>query len=231
MAPSVTTVRRNQFSRCVDSRRACSPRQSASILTISTGRTIRYPDPRSLSRGAHPVHGPDAVVDRRPGAVAGSCRLASQESDAVRQVPGKAATPLTRLVELPGRGVTRVWECAGPRDAETLMLIHGVTFTAELNWGKVFAPLSRHFRVVAIDLRGRAAPPGAYAESRPSRVPAAQRHSLRCRSAGAGDSAWPTIHHCIWTVYRMRAARQEPRVRIPYGSTRAGGEYARGLTR
>jgi pimeloyl-ACP methyl ester carboxylesterase len=34
------------------------------------------------------------------------------------------------------------------------MLIHGVTFTAELNWGHVFAPLSRHFRVVAIDLRG-----------------------------------------------------------------------------
>jgi pimeloyl-ACP methyl ester carboxylesterase len=34
------------------------------------------------------------------------------------------------------------------------MLIHGVTFTAELNWGKVFAPLSRHFRVIAIDLRG-----------------------------------------------------------------------------
>jgi pimeloyl-ACP methyl ester carboxylesterase len=34
------------------------------------------------------------------------------------------------------------------------MLIHGVTFTAELNWAKVFAPLSRHFRVIAIDLRG-----------------------------------------------------------------------------
>ena len=72
----------------------------------------------------------------------------------MRQVPGKAATPRTRLVELPGRGVTRVWECAGPPGAETLMLIHGVTFTAELNWGKVFAPLSRHFRVIAIDLRG-----------------------------------------------------------------------------
>ena len=72
----------------------------------------------------------------------------------MRQVPGKATTPRTRLVELPGRGVTRVWECAGPEGAETLMLIHGVTFTAELNWGKIFAPLSRHFRVVAIDLRG-----------------------------------------------------------------------------
>ena len=72
----------------------------------------------------------------------------------MRQVPGKAATLRTRLVELPGRGVTRVWECPGPRGAETLMLIHGVTFTAELNWGTVFAPLSRHFRVIAIDLRG-----------------------------------------------------------------------------
>jgi len=34
------------------------------------------------------------------------------------------------------------------------MLIHGLTFTAELNWGKVLARLGRHFRVVAADLRG-----------------------------------------------------------------------------
>jgi 3-oxoadipate enol-lactonase len=34
------------------------------------------------------------------------------------------------------------------------VLIHGVACTAELNWGKVFAPLARHFRVVAADLRG-----------------------------------------------------------------------------
>ena len=66
----------------------------------------------------------------------------------------EAATPLTRLVELPGRGTTRVWECPGPRGAETVVLIHGVACTAELNWGKVFAPLARHFRVVAADLRG-----------------------------------------------------------------------------
>jgi pimeloyl-ACP methyl ester carboxylesterase len=72
----------------------------------------------------------------------------------MRWVLGETATALTRLVELPGRGVTRVWECAGPRGAVTLILIHGVTFTAELNWGKVFAPLARHFRVIAMDLRG-----------------------------------------------------------------------------
>ncbi len=66
----------------------------------------------------------------------------------------EAAMPFTRLVELPGRGTTRVWECAGPPGAETLMLIHGVAGTAELNWGKVLAPLGRDFRVVAADLRG-----------------------------------------------------------------------------
>jgi pimeloyl-ACP methyl ester carboxylesterase len=66
----------------------------------------------------------------------------------------EAAMPVTRLVELPGRGTTRVWECAGPPGAGTLMLIHGVAGTAELNWGKAFAPLGRHFRVVAADLRG-----------------------------------------------------------------------------
>jgi len=70
------------------------------------------------------------------------------------QVAQDATAPQTRLAELPGRGVTRVWECAGPAGAPVLMLIHGVTVTAELNWGKVFVPLSRHFRVVAMDLRG-----------------------------------------------------------------------------
>ena len=66
----------------------------------------------------------------------------------------EAAMPFTRLVDLPGRGTTQVWECAGPRGAETVVLIHGVACTAELNWAKVFAPLGRHFRVVAADLRG-----------------------------------------------------------------------------
>ena len=43
---------------------------------------------------------------------------------------------------------------AQPPGAGTLMLIHGVSGTAEMNWGKVLGPLGRHFRVVAADLRG-----------------------------------------------------------------------------
>ena len=80
--------------------------------------------------------------------------LAVLESEAVRQELRETATPSTRLVNLPGRGTLRIWECSGPQGAETLVLIHGVAFTAELNWGKVLVPLSRHFRVIAVDLRG-----------------------------------------------------------------------------
>ena len=72
----------------------------------------------------------------------------------VPEEPCVPAKPVTWLVELPGRGTTRVWECAGPPGAGTLMLIHGVSGTAELNWGKVLGPLGQHFRVVAADLRG-----------------------------------------------------------------------------
>lgn len=72
----------------------------------------------------------------------------------MRHALSNAAAPRTRLVELPGRGITRVWECSGPPGAGTLVLIHGLTFTAELNWGRVLEPLSGHFRVIALDLRG-----------------------------------------------------------------------------
>jgi pimeloyl-ACP methyl ester carboxylesterase len=61
---------------------------------------------------------------------------------------------VTYQVELPGRGRTRVWECAGPPGAETLILLHGVTLTAELNWGRVLGQLGSRFRVIAFDQRG-----------------------------------------------------------------------------
>jgi 3-oxoadipate enol-lactonase len=57
-------------------------------------------------------------------------------------------------VELPGPRTLRVLECTGPRGAATLMLLHGLTLTAELNWGKVIDPLGQYFRVIALDLAG-----------------------------------------------------------------------------
>jgi len=62
------------------------------------------------------------------------------------------------VIERPGRGNIWVWECTGPPGAATLLLLHGVTLTAELNWGKVMAPLGRHFRLIALDLPGHGHP-------------------------------------------------------------------------
>jgi 3-oxoadipate enol-lactonase len=62
--------------------------------------------------------------------------------------------PPGRTVELPGRGGFFVREISGPPAAPTVLLLHGVTLTADLNWFGVFGSLGRHFRVVAPDLRG-----------------------------------------------------------------------------
>jgi 3-oxoadipate enol-lactonase len=62
--------------------------------------------------------------------------------------------PAGRDVWLPGRGRTFVREVAGPPDAPVVMLLHGWSATADLNWSACFEPLAHHFRVLAIDHRG-----------------------------------------------------------------------------
>lgn len=64
------------------------------------------------------------------------------------------ALPAGRYVWLPGRGRTFIRELDGPAGAPTIVLLHGWTATADLNWFPSFAPLAEHFRVVAIDHRG-----------------------------------------------------------------------------
>src|SRR5450755_3608200 len=65
--------------------------------------------------------------------------------------PGLQPSPPARLVELPGRGTTYVHEVHGPTGAPTVVLLHGWTVTAALNWFGCFEPLGRHFNVVALD--------------------------------------------------------------------------------
>jgi 3-oxoadipate enol-lactonase len=58
-------------------------------------------------------------------------------------------------VDLPRRGRTFVRVAEGPApDSPVVLLLHGWTATADLNWFRCYEPLSRHFRVVAIDHRG-----------------------------------------------------------------------------
>jgi pimeloyl-ACP methyl ester carboxylesterase len=69
-------------------------------------------------------------------------------------VVGLPRLPPGRDLALPGRGITFVRELPGPPGAPTLLLLHGWTASADLNWFACYAPLARHYRVVAVDHRG-----------------------------------------------------------------------------
>lgn len=62
--------------------------------------------------------------------------------------------PPGRAVSLPGRGTTFIRDLPGPPGAATVLLLHGWTVTADLNWFACYEALGRHFRVVALDHRG-----------------------------------------------------------------------------
>jgi pimeloyl-ACP methyl ester carboxylesterase len=73
--------------------------------------------------------------------------LSVQKLAAVSRPPG-------RVVEVPGRGDTFVYEMDGPPDAPVLFLVHGLVATTQLNWFPAFPILADRFRVIATDLRG-----------------------------------------------------------------------------
>lgn len=62
--------------------------------------------------------------------------------------------PAGRRIDLPGRGTIFVREAAGPAGAPTVLLVHGLLATADLNWSSAVPELAAHFRVIAPDLRG-----------------------------------------------------------------------------
>ena len=74
--------------------------------------------------------------------------------------PGGAVTtpplPPGGPVDLPGRGTTfhRDLPSRSGADAPAVVLLHGWTATADLNWFPAYDALAEHFRVVALDHRG-----------------------------------------------------------------------------
>ena len=69
-----------------------------------------------------------------------------------RQAPEAAAVRHT--LDLPGRGRLHVWESPGPPGAPALVLLHGATLNAMLNWSAIAPALADHYRIVTFDLRG-----------------------------------------------------------------------------
>lgn len=75
---------------------------------------------------------------------------------ALRDGGGMAAPvlPTGQAIDLPGRGTTFVRTLDGPPGAPAVVLLHGWTASADLNWFTCYEPLARHYRVMAIDHRG-----------------------------------------------------------------------------
>ncbi|MDQ1567203.1 MAG: hypothetical protein QOF96_2083 [Actinomycetota bacterium] len=71
--------------------------------------------------------------------------------------------PLGTRVELIGRGAPYVRYLPGPPGAPAVVLLHGLSGTADQTWAASYRDLNRCFSVVALDLRGHGGgiPPGS----------------------------------------------------------------------
>jgi 3-oxoadipate enol-lactonase len=94
------------------------------------------------------------------GAAADAEPAADHESAPARAAAVGAATPLVVPALPPGRdvelaaGTVHLRDAPGPDGAPAVVLLHGWTATADLNFFKVYDPLAEHFRVLAFDQRG-----------------------------------------------------------------------------
>ena len=68
--------------------------------------------------------------------------------------PPGVRLPPGRKIDLPRRGTTFVRELPGPPGAPAIVLLHGWTVSADLNWFACYEALGRRYRVIAMDHRG-----------------------------------------------------------------------------
>jgi len=122
----------------------------------------------------------------------------------------EAALPAGRVLRLARRGRIVYREVAGPPGAPVLLLLHGWIASAGLNWRRAFAPLGRHFRVIAPDLRGHAR---GIRSLRPFRLEdcaddaAALLAALGCESAIAvGYSMGGPVAQLLWQRHPARVS-------------------------
>lgn len=75
------------------------------------------------------------------------------ENEASAEPPAPELPPSTTL-DLAGLGEVEVREVQGPADAPTVILIHGWTASADINFFTCYRALGEHVRVIAFDQRG-----------------------------------------------------------------------------
>jgi len=78
---------------------------------------------------------------------------AENEPGDLAEPPAPELPPSTTL-DLPGLGDVEVREMPGPEGAPTVILIHGWTASADINFFTCYRALGEHVRVIAFDQRG-----------------------------------------------------------------------------
>jgi 3-oxoadipate enol-lactonase len=80
--------------------------------------------------------------------------LAPRELDDTSDDRARITLPNGLFLDLPGRGSTFVRHIVGPPNAPTVLLLHGWTATADLNWFTSYEMLSERYSVLALDHHG-----------------------------------------------------------------------------
>lgn len=89
--------------------------------------------------------------DSLPGEIVG---LEPTLADSVSTAFIAPVLPPARFVHLEDRGTILVRDFGGPPGAPVVVLLHGWTATADLNWFRCYESLGERYRVVAFDHRG-----------------------------------------------------------------------------
>ena len=72
----------------------------------------------------------------------------------IARPPVPPALPPGRVMNLPGRGEVFVRDSGGTSGSPAVLLLHGWTVSADLNFFAAYASLAESYRVIALDLRG-----------------------------------------------------------------------------
>lgn len=83
-----------------------------------------------------------------------AARSARQPHRGTAGPPVPPALPPGRVLNLPGRGEVFVRDSGGTSAAPAVLLLHGWTASADLNFFPVYARLTESYRVIALDQRG-----------------------------------------------------------------------------
>ena len=95
-----------------------------------------------------------AVVISVMAALAAKAATRRRPRRDIARAPVPPALPPGRVMNLPGRGEVFVRDSGGMPGSPAVLLLHGWTASADLNFFPAYASLAESYRVIALDLRG-----------------------------------------------------------------------------